>query len=746
MSILNPYAFTPFGQPAAPTVSALRAIGAPASVAQLAAARKVFGSFCAQTRLSAAPNQTAIGRLPDGTRYRIVVVGAMTTMTMWPVAPSGYTELQSGIWFRAEEGPAAGTENRSRIYTVQIPARGKLLVNRKKKGGGSSSVWALVPFPDPFFAPTERHFRPAIPLTEKKGWEYTYLGDMGQFGRTASVEQGSGSDSRVEPTAVIGSDAVELFVDIAFDATGHLLGVNSRVWKGAFDYAVPQEPSKAVDVLPGSFSSPAESRVHTFTDPASLSVDGSATIRSSIDNKYVAFGVLRETVLGDEVLDYRTPGNTFDYMLLDVLGTTAQVTLQFTSRTTAQIYTSAGSFYYSGEADGKRRRYSPEVYVFKVAESGYVFDHVENYTPEVEERYTPALSVQKNLFTGNYDLRSYTREVLRYIYPSNVGGPKVGPVDIEVRADYSGEDPKFVGVDAAGRGQYMRESYDTEYYSKIVGYISASGTVSGTGTGTYKSNARTKIFGLELAAANNEVTATATYGAGGAHITYESSSETRHISYTIPEIELLVYVHQKGTYTHASEKKKTLDEVIRSPATNAPVFHERRVVIQCKGVQIFIDAPPAQNEEDPYRSVRYYPGLGLIAALGDVKVDGFEIKTPDWSGTAYGDADPLYPFGGTLVSLGGKRYSTSAGGFVHIPGLSPFAIAISHCFVPETGGVCLHISVPPESAATARQTYYFLYDDEAGLREMPVKMQDAILGSLQLPPATWPPTDHMVQI
>lgn len=97
MSLLNPYAFTPFGQPATPGVSALRAIGAPASAAQLNAARSVFGRFCAQTQLSAAPNQTTIGRLPDGTQYKIAVVGAMTTMTLWPQSDDGSDLLRSGV-------------------------------------------------------------------------------------------------------------------------------------------------------------------------------------------------------------------------------------------------------------------------------------------------------------------------------------------------------------------------------------------------------------------------------------------------------------------------------------------------------------------------------------------------------------------------------------------------------------------------------------------------------------------------
>ena len=97
MSLFNPYAFTPFGQPAAPTVSALRAIGVPASAAQLCAAQSVFRTFCAQTQLSAAPNQTAIGRLPDGTQYKIAVAGAMATMTVWPTANKKGRSLEPGI-------------------------------------------------------------------------------------------------------------------------------------------------------------------------------------------------------------------------------------------------------------------------------------------------------------------------------------------------------------------------------------------------------------------------------------------------------------------------------------------------------------------------------------------------------------------------------------------------------------------------------------------------------------------------
>lgn len=137
MSLFNPYAFTPFGQPATPGVSALRAIGAPANAAQLAAARKVFGSFCTQTQLSAAPNQTAIGRLPDGTQYKIAVVGAMTTMTLWPTkSDAAYT--QSNVYIGGS--PFNGSIDASVPVTV--------FSFRLNGGSVSCEVKSFTPFAD----------------------------------------------------------------------------------------------------------------------------------------------------------------------------------------------------------------------------------------------------------------------------------------------------------------------------------------------------------------------------------------------------------------------------------------------------------------------------------------------------------------------------------------------------------------------------------------------------------------------
>lgn len=102
MTIWNPLVFTPTGQPvgavAPPT---LRVYGAMATAAQVAMAQTAFQNFTASARLSAAPNPTGIGALPDGSRFRIFVVGNQSIMELWTAggaAPG--TGVFSGILFR----------------------------------------------------------------------------------------------------------------------------------------------------------------------------------------------------------------------------------------------------------------------------------------------------------------------------------------------------------------------------------------------------------------------------------------------------------------------------------------------------------------------------------------------------------------------------------------------------------------------------------------------------------------------
>lgn len=98
MTIWNPLVFTPLGQPvgavAPPT---LRVYGPMATAAQVAMAQTAFHNFTSMARLSAVPNPTAIGALPDGTRYRIFVVGNQSIMEIWPAPSSGDDLRKSGV-------------------------------------------------------------------------------------------------------------------------------------------------------------------------------------------------------------------------------------------------------------------------------------------------------------------------------------------------------------------------------------------------------------------------------------------------------------------------------------------------------------------------------------------------------------------------------------------------------------------------------------------------------------------------
>lgn len=111
MSLWNSFAFTTAGEPTAPTAPpALRVNGGQATAAQLSMAQAAFSRFCEAARLSAAPNPTAAGSLEDGTRYRIVTMGAQTVMEIWPV--------QGGEVF----GPGIGVAVGGKIWSLHPPS------------------------------------------------------------------------------------------------------------------------------------------------------------------------------------------------------------------------------------------------------------------------------------------------------------------------------------------------------------------------------------------------------------------------------------------------------------------------------------------------------------------------------------------------------------------------------------------------------------------------------------------------
>ena len=121
MSLWNPFAFTPTGQAMAPVAPpALRVIDGQATAQQLAHAQDAYYRFCASARLSAVPNPTEIGALPDGSRYRIVVVGSLATMEVWPVG-SAAEPLDRGILIKQTISASAA------LYTPKLLPTGGVL-------------------------------------------------------------------------------------------------------------------------------------------------------------------------------------------------------------------------------------------------------------------------------------------------------------------------------------------------------------------------------------------------------------------------------------------------------------------------------------------------------------------------------------------------------------------------------------------------------------------------------------------
>lgn len=108
MSLWNAYSFGPTGQPVAGRApDALRVLGGQATAAQLTMAQSAFASYCMRARLAVVPNPTEMGRLPDGTPYRIVTVGNSTVMEIQPGVEDVEDDSIRGILAAHVEGESA---------------------------------------------------------------------------------------------------------------------------------------------------------------------------------------------------------------------------------------------------------------------------------------------------------------------------------------------------------------------------------------------------------------------------------------------------------------------------------------------------------------------------------------------------------------------------------------------------------------------------------------------------------------
>lgn len=105
---------------------ALRSLGEQASELQRAMAQATYARFCAKTRLSQVANPCEQGLLPDGTPYRIDVLGPQAVMRIWPQA----TEIM-------------GTENSGVVFDKNSDGRIWLLTNTASPAGESTAKWGF---------------------------------------------------------------------------------------------------------------------------------------------------------------------------------------------------------------------------------------------------------------------------------------------------------------------------------------------------------------------------------------------------------------------------------------------------------------------------------------------------------------------------------------------------------------------------------------------------------------------------
>jgi hypothetical protein len=154
--------------PAAPP--ALRVEGGQASTEQRAMAQQVFARYVSHARLSQVPNPTQLGKLADGTPYRIVSVAGQHIMQIWPAQSSRRVKVDSGILF-------------SQMQSGEI----WLLVNELVDGRLSAN-WVFRNIAQEYSAPEKSDIFALQGMTDRViavpgGWGYSYATQgLGRYG------------------------------------------------------------------------------------------------------------------------------------------------------------------------------------------------------------------------------------------------------------------------------------------------------------------------------------------------------------------------------------------------------------------------------------------------------------------------------------------------------------------------------------------------------------------------------------
>ena len=167
MNLWNPFAFNVLGQPMAPAAPpALRVEGGQASLSQLAMAQQAFARYVSHARLSQVPNPTQIGKLADGTDYRIVSVAGQHIMQIWPAQHSRSVKVDSGI-----------------VLSQMQPGEIWLLVNELVDGRASGN-WVFRNIAKEYSAPEKSDIFSLQGMTDRAvavpgAWGYSYATEDG---------------------------------------------------------------------------------------------------------------------------------------------------------------------------------------------------------------------------------------------------------------------------------------------------------------------------------------------------------------------------------------------------------------------------------------------------------------------------------------------------------------------------------------------------------------------------------------
>lgn len=184
-NIWNPHAFGVTGQPVGPQVNTLRVYGAEPSKEQLAMAQQAFAKFCMTERLSFAPNQTQQGFLPDGSKYRIVVVGNTRIMEV----------RMDGMEYQGEHERGIGVIVGGKLYIVFYSEDKWNVINVKYFYGGSG-VWVSSDYKEYLTDGNQRLLPPGFrkysedkpPLEIDEAWATRRVGvGYGGFGKSVGI-------------------------------------------------------------------------------------------------------------------------------------------------------------------------------------------------------------------------------------------------------------------------------------------------------------------------------------------------------------------------------------------------------------------------------------------------------------------------------------------------------------------------------------------------------------------------------